>query len=142
MVAAGRSRRALARTLNEAWAGGLMSEHTFHGRLDHVLRAHVIDTRMVVGDLQPGAPGGMLLALDWAAADEELLIGRSRRCDIVLTETSVSRRHARLICRDGHWVLLDLESTNGTEVNGRRVGRCELHPGDVLSLGLAGLRVD
>ena len=142
MVAAGRSRRALARTLNEAFAGGLMSEHTFTGRLDHVLRDRIIDTQLIVGDLQPGAPGGMLLALDWNAGDEELLVGRSRRCDVVITDESVSRMHARLRCRDGRWVLLDLESTNGTEVNGRRVGRCELRPGDVLSLGGAGLRVD
>ena len=55
---------------------------------------------------------------------------------------SVSRRHARLSFRDGHWVLRDLDSTNGTRVNGQRVIRCRLEPGDRLRLGSAELLVD
>ena len=60
---------------------------------------------------------------------------------IVPAET-VSRRHARLIFRDGGWILQDLNSTNGTRLNGRYVGRCRLRPGDQLALGDQLLRVD
>jgi pSer/pThr/pTyr-binding forkhead associated (FHA) protein len=64
-----------------------------------------------------------------------LLVGRDPRCDIVLRDVTVSRRHARLICRDGAWIVQDLGSTNGTAVNGVAVGRCELRPGDRLCVG-------
>jgi hypothetical protein len=83
-----------------------------------------------------------LLALDWSGEPQDLVIGRSSSCDIVVGGLSVSRRHARLIRRDSRWVLQDLASTNGTLINGTRVGRCELRPGDHLSLGAARFRVD
>ena len=86
-------------------------------------------------------PAG-LLALDWTGAIPELFIGRSHRCDVVLDDPGVSRRHARLLFRDGSWVLQDLQSTNGTTVNGVPVGRCQLRPGDRLIFGTACLRVD
>ncbi|MGO9750395.1 MAG: FHA domain-containing protein [Solirubrobacteraceae bacterium] len=71
-----------------------------------------------------------------------MLLGRHRGCDVVLSDLSVSRRHARLIFRDEKWVLQDLASTNGTVVNGRRVGRCELRPGDRVLIGEERLRID
>ncbi len=84
-----------------------------------------------------------MLALDWAGGQSELLVGRHHECDVVLLgSTGVSRRHARLIFRDGNWVLQDLKSTNGTTVNGVRVGRCEVRPGDLLELGDARLQID
>jgi pSer/pThr/pTyr-binding forkhead associated (FHA) protein len=83
-----------------------------------------------------------LLALDWTGASHELVIGRSAGCDVVLTDDTVSRCHARLIPRDGFWVLHDLASTNGSYLNGDRVSRCQLRPGDRLALGQASLRVD
>ena len=44
--------------------------------------------------------------------------------------------------RDGSWILQDLESTNGTLLNGVRVGRCRLRPGDRIRLGTEELRID
>lgn len=85
---------------------------------------------------------GVLLALDWSGAQDELLVGRHRDCDVVVDEPTVSRRHARLSFRDGSWVLRDLESTNGTCVNGSPVVRCRLLPGDRVALGDAVLVVD
>jgi hypothetical protein len=90
---------------------------------------------------RPAQPG-TLLALDWAGGRDELLVGRHDACDVVVGHPSVSRKHARLSFRDGHWVLRDLASTNGTRVNGKRVVRCRLEPGDRLSLGSADLLVD
>jgi pilus assembly protein CpaF len=91
-----------------------------------------------------GRLGGseLLLALDWTGAREELVIGRHHACDVVLANPRVSRRHARLVFRDGSWVIQDLESTNGTVVNGDTVVRCALRPGDHLVLGGQRLRVD
>lgn len=65
-------------------------------------------------------------------------IGRERAlCDIALTDPNVSRRHAQLIYAAGAWSLEDLNSTNGTMVNNRRITRCPLRDGDILTLGLS-----
>jgi hypothetical protein len=85
---------------------------------------------------------GILLALDWSGAPDELVIGRDAGCDLVVDEPTVSRRHARLTFRDGGWIVQDLDSTNGTRLNGQCVGRCRLRPGDELELGDQVLRVD
>jgi pSer/pThr/pTyr-binding forkhead associated (FHA) protein len=69
-------------------------------------------------------------------------VGRDDACDVVLTDPTVSRRHARIFFRDGSWVVQDLESTNGTMLNGVRVGRSELRPGDELVLGNQRLQID
>jgi pilus assembly protein CpaF len=55
---------------------------------------------------------------------------------------NVSRRPARLVFRDGGWILQDLGSTNGTLVNGEPAGRCRLQPGDHLVIGDHHLRID
>jgi hypothetical protein len=161
----GESRRHIARTLNAAYADGLLSEETFTSRIEHLLKRRVIDPRSLIGDLsfrgrrrwrtrildRVGARVGCsrrslererLLALDWTGKQAELLIGRHYSCDVVLTDPGVSRRHARVIFRDGGWILQDLASTNGTRVNGALVGRCALEPGDHLVLGRERLRVD
>jgi hypothetical protein len=162
----GASRRQIARTLNSAYASGLLSQETYTLRLDRLLRRRLIDPMSLIGDLSFRAQDGwrtrflgaktavqnwrasrrgdqeLLLALDWTGEPGELVIGRHYACDVVLTDPSVSRRHARIVFRDGGWVLQDLASTNGTTVNGATVGRCVLRPGDRLVLGSERLRVD
>ncbi|HWH55175.1 MAG TPA: DUF3662 and FHA domain-containing protein [Gaiellaceae bacterium] len=63
------------------------------------------------------------------------VIGRSKDCDIQVSDPNASRRHAE-IRQEGaaHWVI-DLDSTNGTEVNGRRLKRAKLRPGDTITIG-------
>src|SRR5689334_18977416 len=51
-------------------------------------------------------------------------IGRDTVNDIVLEDTEVSRRHARLEARGTSWVLMDVGSTNGTFVNDRELDGC------------------
>ncbi|HSZ05152.1 MAG TPA: FHA domain-containing protein [Solirubrobacteraceae bacterium] len=87
-------------------------------------------------------PTELVLALDWAGAHGDLLIGRSPDCDVRLGEGTVSRRHARLVFRDGAWMIQDLASRNGVTVNGTPVGRCQLRPGDRLGLGLQLVEID
>lgn len=71
-------------------------------------------------------------------------IGRSRECDIVLGDSNVSRRHARIaLGQDGGWVVEDLGSTNGVQVNGARVtGSAPLHAGDRLDIGTVSARFE
>jgi pSer/pThr/pTyr-binding forkhead associated (FHA) protein len=93
------------------------------------------------GRFRRAAEPSVLLALDWSGGPE-LLVGRHSRCDVRLVSPSVSRHHARLSFRDGSWVLRDLESKNGTWVNGVRVGRCALRPGDRVHVGGHNLTID
>jgi pSer/pThr/pTyr-binding forkhead associated (FHA) protein len=67
-------------------------------------------------------------------------VGRSRNCDVVVGEETVSPVHAELRHSGDAWTVRDLESTNGTWLNGSRVREARLNRGDVLLLG--GLRLD
>jgi hypothetical protein len=63
-------------------------------------------------------------------------LGRGRQADIVLNDPNVSRKHAEIRPRGGSWVITDLESTNGSQLNGRRIDGPEvLRPGDEIELG-------
>jgi FHA domain len=74
--------------------------------------------------------------------DRRLTLGRSRDCDCVLAEPSVSRRHAELRRHGDRWLLRDLGSRNGTRVNGvRLLDEAEVGPGDRVSFGDAGFRL-
>lgn len=65
-------------------------------------------------------------------------IGRERSAaDLVVADPNVSRRHAELTYTGSDWTLEDLNSTNGTFVNNRRIMRCPLRDGDVLTFGLS-----
>jgi len=66
---------------------------------------------------------------------EGLTIGRSHDCGIVLDDPNVSRRHAELRPEGEGWAVADLGSTNGITVNGSRVERAVLQPGDEIALG-------
>src|SRR6267378_8525436 len=64
-----------------------------------------------------------------------ILLGRSRECDIQVEDPNVSRRHAELRQEGASYWIVDLESTNGIEVNGRRVKRAKLESGDSFTVG-------
>jgi hypothetical protein len=64
-----------------------------------------------------------------------IVIGRSRECDLQLADANVSRRHAELRQEGASFWIIDLDSTNGLEVNGRRLKRSKLEDGDRLTLG-------
>jgi hypothetical protein len=64
-----------------------------------------------------------------------VVIGRSRDCDIQLADTNVSRRHAELRQEGASYWIVDLGSTNGVEVNGKRVKRAKLSDGDKITVG-------
>lgn len=88
----------------------------------------------------PAPPRAPAAALVGDGARYELtqpvaVMGRSRDCDIVVADLNVSRRHAEVRLEDGaHW-LVDLGSTNGTLVNGKKVNRVKLESGDRIEVG-------
>ena len=84
-------------------------------------RAKMVDTRAIV------ALDDRRYVLDGPTA----ALGRSKDCECVLDDPNVSRRHAELRrSPNGDWQIVDLGSTNGVKVNGRRVSSARLSPGD------------
>ena len=62
-------------------------------------------------------------------------IGRSRENDVVLADANVSRQHAEIRQEESGFWVVDLGSTNGTSLNGERVDRARLEPGDRIVVG-------
>lgn len=85
-------------------------------------------------------PDGSLRELPLDRA--ELLVGRGEEADVVIDEPLVSREHAWLIWEGDAFVVLDLGSTNQTRVNGERVLRARLEPGDELRFARAVCRYE
>ena len=77
----------------------------------------------------PGAPRAV------AIPSQSLIIGRDPHCHLVLPDPTVSARHAQITLTPSGYLLTDLGSRNGTWVNGRRVQRHLLRPGDRVRLG-------
>ena len=70
------------------------------------------------------------------------VVGRSRRCDFVVEDPNISRRHFELQRRGAEWYVVDLESTNGIAVNGRRVSSARLQTGDEITAGTSRMRFE
>ena len=66
-------------------------------------------------------------------------VGRALDNDIIIEDSRISRHHAQLRQRYGRYVLYDLGSSGGTQINGYPIEECVLHSGDVISL--SGVRV-
>ena len=64
-----------------------------------------------------------------------VVIGRAKDCDLRVPDPNVSRRHAELRQEGATYWVVDLDSTNGMEVNGRRLKRAKLESGDTITLG-------
>jgi len=95
-----------------------------------------IDARFREGPSGVGA-GSLLLPNNerYVLVEHAVAIGRSPDCDITIVDSNVSRRHAEIQPRGDGFVVVDLESTNGTRVNGVRVTERELQDGDELAFG-------
>ena len=100
----------------------------------------VVVTDFVGGESQP-----RVIADDgrsFSVGDQPLVIGRSPDVDIVINDSNVSRRHAE-IWRTGEGVAVrDLQSTNGTYVNGHRVTAVSLSPRDDVTVGTVHMRIE
>lgn len=143
MRASDRDREASAARLRSAYLRGELSTQTLDWRLELALGARTREQlRRLTEDvalpalervrrwLQP-AP-----ALPVVRLGAEVVLGRHPGCEVQLEEATVSRRHAAIRWREGVWILSDLDSTNGTWLNGRPVTRgTPVRPGDVVQLG-------
>jgi FHA domain/Domain of unknown function (DUF1707) len=157
----------VARELREGSLDGRISVDTFSERIERIFAARSDrELDQLVADLRP--PGPLRRALIrtvawWSTLDRDLraawqrphlpvlalpeadvtmTLGRSRDCDCVLAEPSVSRRHAELRRDGARWLLRDLGSRNGTRVNGvRLLDEAEVCPGDRVSFGDARFRL-
>jgi hypothetical protein len=81
-----------------------------------------------------------IAVLSWNGERHEIekrrvVLGRSRDADVQVTDPNVSRRHAELRQEGATYWLIDLDSTNGVEVNGKRVKRLKLEDGTRFTLG-------
>jgi FHA domain/Domain of unknown function (DUF1707) len=149
--ASDRSRDRTSAALARAAGEGFLSLDTLSLRLDAALAArdvHRLDE--LVADLpwyrQP--PAAVLRAFRrWLAEPVEpiavlavpagaamLVVGRAPDCDVAIEDREVSRHHARLRRTAEGWDVLDLGSTNGTWLNGRRITSAVAQPGDLLQL--------
>lgn len=65
-----------------------------------------------------------------------LSLGRERNNNIAIRDANISRSHAELVDSGNGWIIRDLGSTNGTQVNDHPVSQCELHDGDIITVGM------
>lgn len=81
---------------------------------------------------------GQLLGERWTIEGEEFVIGRGSDCQIILPERQVSRYHAKITSDGGKYTLHDLDSKNGTHLNGIQVkGSVPVRDGDEIQIALA-----
>jgi FhaA, N-terminal domain/FHA domain len=78
---------------------------------------------------------GDLAGREFPISKTLLSIGRGLDNDLVIDDPRVSRHHAQITFRHGHYLLRDLRSTNGSFVNGQTVEAVVLAPGDMVSIG-------
>ena len=64
-----------------------------------------------------------------------MILGRRLEVQVHIEDVKSSREHAKIVAHGDSFVLLDLESTNGTFVNGSRTGRTRLNHGDIIRIG-------
>jgi pSer/pThr/pTyr-binding forkhead associated (FHA) protein len=79
---------------------------------------------------------------EYALNKASITLGRALSADIPLLDARLSRNHARLECGTSGCTIVDLGSANGTRLNGRRVEKAELSPGDIISIGNTSLRYE
>jgi FHA domain-containing protein/uncharacterized protein DUF1707 len=166
MRASDHRRETVVAALRERALDGCLSLDTFAGRVDAAYHAKTVEeldaivsdlpnrgarlhrlsesVRRVVsgiGRRPHSAPPSLEIEVRLPPSADAVTVGRSRDCDVVVGEETVSRFHAELCHRDGDtWVVRDLDSTNGTWLNGARVREARVGRGDVLWLG--GLRME
>ncbi|HEU4394582.1 MAG TPA: FHA domain-containing protein [Planctomycetota bacterium] len=70
-----------------------------------------------------------------------IILGREK-ADVIVADIGASREHCKVFQQDGDWFILDLNSRNGTKVNGEKISRWHLAPGDTITIGKTNLRFD
>ncbi len=84
---------------------------------------------------------GILSQREFSLKEGDNFLGRDPASDIVLDSKGISRRHAKIVKRGANLKITDLESSNGTFVNGVQVQEKELHSGDIISFANIALEI-
>ena len=71
----------------------------------------------------------------------EVTIGRVQGNDIILPKGNVSKKHSRVVFKDGKFIIVDLKSTNGTHLNNRSIQNADLNPNDIVTIGKHDLKI-
>lgn len=108
------------------------------------------DSEIIRRDLKPALVflSGELIAVPIPLEREDVILGRALEADVRVNDTQVSRQHAKVSALHGEtatateYILTDLDSRNGTFLNGRRIRRESLENGDKISIGETILRFD
>lgn len=103
------------------------------GMLPRVLQSPM-PTRLV--------PIGLARGLTVKLAGHSMLVGRLPCCPVEIPLPTISSHHCRLARLGSRWYVEDLDSRNGTFVNGKRIRRKRLHVGDKISVGEFAFRVE
>ena len=83
----------------------------------------------MLGELVPVGGGDPIPLLK-----KKLLVGRREGCDVTLRFSNVSAHHCQFTIERGYWFVKDLKSRNGTRVNGTRITRKRVDPGDSVEI--------
>jgi hypothetical protein len=155
--------------LRRAYGSGELSTDTFEARVGQAVAGRDLAelTRLTADCADPGAPDAGPAASAAATfrlrsrrvvqrlraafsapgvldapppASGAFALGRSANCNRIFSDRTVSRRHAQLRWVNGGWVLSDLDSMNGTWVNGWRIKEAWIRDGDRLQLGRVEVR--
>lgn len=98
-----------------------------------------------IAESDDGGPGAAIVLADGSRVrigPEPISVGRYPDNDVVLPEDEVSRHHAEVRRLDGGFHVVDLNSLNGTKVNGSGVTDRRLEDGDVIQIGAHSLRFE
>ena len=78
---------------------------------------------------------GKVPGMEYALTKTYTVIGRDKSADIMPTDSRISRRHAVIVYLDDSYILKDLDSTNGTVMNGAFIKQANLRHGDKFRIG-------
>ena len=95
------------------------------------------EAEKLLGELVPQGGGDSI-----PLRKERLMVGRRETCDIILRFDNVSSNHCELTLESGYWFVKDLGSRNGTRLNGYRITKKRMDPGDTLSIAKRDYRAE
>jgi len=76
-----------------------------------------------------------LAGREFIVSNDRFALGRSPDCDVHLDHTSVSRNHAQISLEQGRYVVRDIKSMNGVQIDGKKVDEGVIGPGQILAIG-------
>ena len=95
------------------------------------------ESEVVLGSGRLEILNGGFEGMTYDLTNEEVVIGRNPTTDITLLDEGISREHALILYDEDlpGYMIEDLQSTNGTKVNGKRIRSAELAEGDEIQVG-------